>query len=76
MQQPNTLLAILRTMAQKAEVQFDKLFEKLYNIDLWLLAYQSIAPKPGNMTAGVGSGVGSGDLTVAEAEASVRGGAG
>jgi group II intron reverse transcriptase/maturase len=40
-------------MAQKPEVQFDKLFQKLYNIDLWLLAYQSIAPKPGNMTAGV-----------------------
>ena len=53
MQQPNTLLAILRTMAQKPEVQFDKLFQKLYNIDLWLLAYESIAPKPGNMTAGV-----------------------
>jgi hypothetical protein len=52
-QDPNTLLAILRTMAQKPEVQFDKLFQKLYNIDLWLLAYQSIAPKPGNMTAGV-----------------------
>ena len=53
MQQPNTLLAILRTMAKKPEVQFDKLFQKLYNIDLWLLAYESIAPKPGNMTAGV-----------------------
>ncbi len=53
MQQPNTLLATLRTMAQKPEVQFDKLFQKLYNIDLWLLAYESIAPKPGNMTAGV-----------------------
>src|SRR6266700_3926110 len=52
-QDPNTLLAILRTMAQKPEVKFDKLFQKLYNIDLWLLAYQSIAPKPGNMTAGV-----------------------
>jgi retron-type reverse transcriptase len=52
-QDPNALLAILRTMAQKPEVQFDKLFQKLYNIDLWLLAYQSIAPKPGNMTAGV-----------------------
>jgi len=52
-QDPNTLLAILRTMAQKPEVTFDKLFQKLYNVDLWLLAYQGIAPKPGNMTAGV-----------------------
>ena len=40
-------------MAQKPAVTFEKLFQKLYNIDLWLLAYQSIAPKPGNMTAGV-----------------------
>jgi len=52
-QQPTTLLAILSKMAQKPGVQFDKLFQKLYNIDLWLLAYQQIAPIPGNMTAGV-----------------------
>lgn len=53
MQQPNTLLAMLSKMAQKPEVQFDKLYQKLYNIELWLLAYQQIAPKPGNMTKGV-----------------------
>ena len=53
MQEPNTLLAILSKMAQKPEVQFDKLFQKLYNVELWLLAYQIIAPIPGNMTAGV-----------------------
>ncbi len=53
MQQPNTLLAILGKMAQKPEVQFDKLFQKLYNIELWLMAYQHIAPNPGNMTEGV-----------------------
>ncbi len=40
-------------MAQKPEIQFDKLFQKLYNVDLWLVAYQIIAPIPGNMTAGV-----------------------
>ena len=40
-------------MAQKPAVTFDKLFQKLYNVELWLLAYQRIAPKPGNMTAGV-----------------------
>jgi group II intron reverse transcriptase/maturase len=39
-------------MAQKPEVKFDKLFQKLYNIDFWLMAYESIAPKPGNMTKG------------------------
>ncbi len=52
-QQPTILLAILSKMAQKPGVQFDKLFQKLYNVELWLLAYQHIAPKPGNMTAGV-----------------------
>ncbi len=53
MQNPNVLLTILSQMAQKPEVKFDKLFQKLYNSELWLMAYQSIAPKPGNMTAGV-----------------------
>lgn len=51
-QDPNVLLAILSRMAQKPEVKYDKLFQKLYNTKLWLLAYESIAPKPGNMTPG------------------------
>ena len=53
MQDPNVLLTILSRMAQKPEVKFDKLFQKLYNTDLWLMAYESIAPNPGNMTKGV-----------------------
>ena len=53
MQDPNALLTILSKMAQKPEVQFEKLYQKLYNIELWLLAYQRIAPKPGNMTTGI-----------------------
>lgn len=53
MQQPNRLLAILSNMAQKPEVQFEKLFQKLYYLELWFMAYQQIAPKPGNMTVGV-----------------------
>ncbi len=40
-------------MTLKPEVTFDKLFQKLYNVDLWLLAYQRIAPKQGNMTPGI-----------------------
>src|SRR6266566_8489169 len=52
-QDPNALLTTLSNMALKPEVSFDKLFQKLYNIELWLLAYQSIAPKQGNMTPGV-----------------------
>ena len=53
MQDPNILLAILSKMAQKPHIQFDKLFQKLYNTELWLMAYQRIAPKEGNMTPGV-----------------------
>ena len=52
MQHPNAILTTLSHMALKPEVTFDKLFQKLYNIELWLLAYQSIAPKQGNMTPG------------------------
>ncbi len=52
MQDPNILLTMLSNMAQKPEVKFDKLFQKLYNTELWLMAYESIAPKPGNMTRG------------------------
>ena len=52
MQEPNRLLTILSRMAQKPEVKFDKLFQKLYNPNLWLMAYESIAPKPGNLTKG------------------------
>jgi group II intron reverse transcriptase/maturase len=39
-------------MAQKPEVKFDKLFQKLYNAELWLMAYEQIAAEPGNLTAG------------------------
>lgn len=53
MQEPNVLLTILGRMAQKPEVRFNKLYQKLYNPLLWLKAYESIAPQPGNMTAGV-----------------------
>jgi len=51
-QEPNRLLTILSRMAEKPEIKFDKLFQKLYNPNLWLMAYESIAPKPGNMTKG------------------------
>lgn len=40
-------------MAQKPEVKFDTLYPKLYNAELWLMAYEQIAPKTGNMSAGV-----------------------
>ena len=52
MQDPNILLTMLSRMAQKPEAKFDRLFQKLYNTDLWLMAYESIASKSGNMTKG------------------------
>jgi hypothetical protein len=52
-QQAENLLAILGRMALKPQVKFDKLYQKLYNVNLWLVAYQTIAPKPGNLTAGL-----------------------
>jgi group II intron reverse transcriptase/maturase len=51
-QQPKILLAILSKMTLKPEVKFDNLYPKLYNVELWLLAYQQLAPKPGNLTPG------------------------
>ncbi len=53
MQHPNAVLTTLSKMTLKPEVKFDKLYQKLYNVELWLLAYQRIAPNPGNMTPGV-----------------------
>jgi len=52
-QDPNVLLTILSSMAQKPEIKFDKLFQKLYNRNLWVMAYEEIAANPGNMTPGV-----------------------
>lgn len=43
----------LSSMAQKPEVKFDKLFQKLYNTELWLIAYERIAANQGIMTAGI-----------------------
>jgi retron-type reverse transcriptase len=40
-------------MAHKSDIKFDKLYQKMYNTKLWVLAYQNIAAKPGNMTPGV-----------------------
>jgi group II intron reverse transcriptase/maturase len=52
-QNPNVLLTILSSMAKKPQIQFGKLFQKLYNKELWLMAYEQIAANPGNMTPGV-----------------------
>jgi hypothetical protein len=51
-QNPKVLLTILGKRALKPQVKFDNLFSKLYSTELWLVAYQTIAPNPGNMTFG------------------------
>ncbi len=52
-QDPTLMLAILSRMAKKPQVTFNKLYPKLYNAHLWVMVYERIAPKPGNMTPGV-----------------------
>lgn len=52
MQEANVLLNILDKMARKPDVVFDKLFQKLYNPNLWERAYANLAPKQGNMAVG------------------------
>jgi group II intron reverse transcriptase/maturase len=52
-QNPKKFRVILGKMAQKPTVQFDKLFPKLYNLELWMMAYEKIAPNQGNLTPGV-----------------------
>jgi len=52
-QNPNVLLMILSSMAQKPHVKFEKLYPKLYNTELWVMAYEKIAAHPGNMTPGM-----------------------
>jgi hypothetical protein len=42
-QHPNAVLTTLSKMTLKPEVRFDKLFQKLYNVELWLMAYHSVS---------------------------------
>lgn len=53
MQEPKILLTMLNRMGEKPEIQFDKLYQKLYNPKLWWYAYERSYAKPGNMTPGV-----------------------
>lgn len=53
MQQTKVLLTMLGNMGCKPQVKFDKLFQKLFNPELWFSAYLGIAAIPGNMTRGV-----------------------
>lgn len=54
MQSPNTIVSILSSKSsQNAEYQFKRLYRILYNEEFYYFAYSEMAPKPGNMTAGM-----------------------
>jgi len=52
MRNPKNVLESLTTCASNAEYQFNRLYRNLYNPEFYLLAYQKIYAKTGNMTAG------------------------
>ena len=52
MRNPENVLESLTKCAGKADYQFQRLYRNLYNPEFYLLAYQRIYTKPGNMTAG------------------------
>lgn len=54
MQSPNTIVSILSNKSsQNAEYQFKRLYRILYNKEFYYFAYSEMAPKSGNMTAGM-----------------------
>ena len=52
MRNPADVLASLRTKACNSEYIYERLYRNLYNPEFFLLAYQNIYAKGGNMTAG------------------------
>jgi group II intron reverse transcriptase/maturase len=52
MRNPENVLKSLTNCAEKADYQYQRLYRNLYNPEFYLLAYQRIYAKPGNMTAG------------------------
>ncbi|WP_199288085.1 group II intron reverse transcriptase/maturase [Culicoidibacter larvae] len=53
MQNAETILSILGKQATNDNHEFRRLYRLLFNPDLYLLAYQKLSAKPGNMTRGV-----------------------
>ena len=51
MRNPANVLASLRTKACNSEYIYERLYRNLYNPEFFLLAYQNIYAKEGNMTA-------------------------
>ena len=53
MRNPTNVLESLRNNATTKEYQYQRLYRNLYNPEFYLLAYQRIYAKQGNMTAGM-----------------------
>lgn len=52
MRNPKNVLESLKSKACNASYKYERLYRNLYNTELYLLAYQRIQAKEGNMTAG------------------------
>ena len=52
MRNPKNVLESLNSKARNASYKYERLYRNLYNTELYLLAYQRIQAKEGNMTAG------------------------
>lgn len=52
MRSPQNVLGSLSSKACNSNYQYQRLYRNLYNPDFYLLAYQRIQAKQGNMTAG------------------------
>ena len=52
MRNPKNVLESLKSKACNASYKYERLYRNLYNTDFYLLAYQRIQAKEGNMTAG------------------------
>ena len=52
MRSPENVLESLKSKAGNKSYKYERLYRNLYNPQFYLLAYQRIQAKPGNMTAG------------------------
>lgn len=52
MRNPTVVLNILRNNAVKTNYKYERLYRNLFNQELFLMAYNNIYAKPGNMTKG------------------------
>ena len=52
MRSPQNVLESLKSKAANANYHYQRLYRNLYNPEFYLLAYQRIQAKQGNMTAG------------------------